>query len=257
MPLRGTQRAAISQAPRMSYSPVPTPEGTKETYWETKAPSSEVLHLFLSAERPFWTHVILVGESVLSECVGWQVLGIGKDVPAASFAAASVISAIIGGYCTAEVSNAPRQPSLHGNSPSGSTLSQILQFATFALLLVVMLQPYQPRLISEGVSSPKGGAGGKELSADRGRFMTCGQGCVVLECALRTGSPRCCGQLEWLGGPVKRDTRWQLWVSGQRDLSCEGGAGGSVMRCIDLLASRLSARTGAFRCKEERGCGSL
>lgn len=42
MPLRATQRAAISQAPRMSYSPVPTPEGTKETYWETKAPSSEV-----------------------------------------------------------------------------------------------------------------------------------------------------------------------------------------------------------------------
>jgi hypothetical protein len=42
MPLRATQRAAISQAPRMSYSPVPTPEGTKETYWETKAPSSDV-----------------------------------------------------------------------------------------------------------------------------------------------------------------------------------------------------------------------
>ena len=42
MPLRATQRAAISQSPRMSYSPVPTPEGTKETYWETKAPSSEV-----------------------------------------------------------------------------------------------------------------------------------------------------------------------------------------------------------------------
>lgn len=24
------------------YSPVPTPTGTKETYWETKAPGSEV-----------------------------------------------------------------------------------------------------------------------------------------------------------------------------------------------------------------------
>merc|ERR1712127_666855 len=43
LPLRATQRAAISQAPRMAYSPVPTPEGTKETYWETKAPSSDVL----------------------------------------------------------------------------------------------------------------------------------------------------------------------------------------------------------------------
>jgi hypothetical protein len=42
LPLRATQRAAISQAPRMAYSPVPTPEGTKETYWETKAPSSDV-----------------------------------------------------------------------------------------------------------------------------------------------------------------------------------------------------------------------
>ena len=42
MPLRATQRAAIAKGPRMSYSPVPTPEGTKETYWETKAPSSDV-----------------------------------------------------------------------------------------------------------------------------------------------------------------------------------------------------------------------
>ena len=39
MPLRATQRAAIAKGPRMSFSPVPTPEGTKETYWETKAPS--------------------------------------------------------------------------------------------------------------------------------------------------------------------------------------------------------------------------
>ena len=27
------------------YSPVPSPTGTKETYWETKAPGSEVFHL--------------------------------------------------------------------------------------------------------------------------------------------------------------------------------------------------------------------
>ncbi len=26
------------------YSPVPSPTGTKETYWETKAPGSEVFH---------------------------------------------------------------------------------------------------------------------------------------------------------------------------------------------------------------------
>lgn len=32
-----------------------------------------------------------------------QVLGIGKDVPAASYAAASVIAAAIGGYSTAQV----------------------------------------------------------------------------------------------------------------------------------------------------------
>ena len=39
-------------------------------------------------------------------CCGYsscQVLGIGKDVPAASYIAASVIAAGIGGYCTAEV----------------------------------------------------------------------------------------------------------------------------------------------------------
>jgi len=72
MPLRATQRAAIAKGPRMSFSPVPTPEGTKETYWETKAPSSDVL-------------------------------GIGKDVSASSFAVASVISAGIGAYSTAQV----------------------------------------------------------------------------------------------------------------------------------------------------------
>ena len=42
MPLRANARAAVAKGPRMQYSPVPTPEGTKETYWETKAPSSEV-----------------------------------------------------------------------------------------------------------------------------------------------------------------------------------------------------------------------
>jgi hypothetical protein len=72
LPLRATQRATVSHAPRMAYSPVPTPEGTKNTYWETKAPSSDVL-------------------------------GIGKNVPAASYVAASVIAAAIGGYCTSEV----------------------------------------------------------------------------------------------------------------------------------------------------------
>jgi hypothetical protein len=39
-------------------------------------------------------------------CV-WQVLGIGKDVPAASYAAASVVAAIIGSYSTAQVLNGP------------------------------------------------------------------------------------------------------------------------------------------------------
>ena len=72
MPLRAAQRAAISKAPRMAYSPVPTPEGTKDTYWETKAPSS-------------------------------GVLGIGKDVPSSSYAVASLVSAVVGGYCTGAV----------------------------------------------------------------------------------------------------------------------------------------------------------
>lgn len=47
MPLRATQRAAISKAPRMQYSPVPTPEGTQDTYWETKAPSSTVSNVII------------------------------------------------------------------------------------------------------------------------------------------------------------------------------------------------------------------
>jgi hypothetical protein len=29
------------------YSPVPSPDGTKETYWETKAPGSEVLSSYV------------------------------------------------------------------------------------------------------------------------------------------------------------------------------------------------------------------
>ena len=56
----------------MAYSSGFTPESTKNTYWETKAPSSDVL-------------------------------GVGKNVPAASYVAASVIAAAIGGYCTSEV----------------------------------------------------------------------------------------------------------------------------------------------------------
>jgi hypothetical protein len=32
------------------YSPVPSPTGTKETYWETKAPGSEVFMFFLCTE---------------------------------------------------------------------------------------------------------------------------------------------------------------------------------------------------------------
>jgi hypothetical protein len=56
----------------MAYSSGFTPERTKNTYWETKAPSSDVL-------------------------------GVGKNVPAASYVAASVIAAASGGYCTSEV----------------------------------------------------------------------------------------------------------------------------------------------------------
>lgn len=54
------------------FSPVPSPEGTKETYWETKAPSSDVL-------------------------------GIGAGVSSGNFAAASVFAALVGGYCTGQV----------------------------------------------------------------------------------------------------------------------------------------------------------
>eukprot|EP00283_Hemiselmis_rufescens_P010192 CAMPEP_0173432664 /NCGR_PEP_ID=MMETSP1357-20121228/10384_1 /TAXON_ID=77926 /ORGANISM="Hemiselmis rufescens, Strain PCC563" /LENGTH=132 /DNA_ID=CAMNT_0014397293 /DNA_START=44 /DNA_END=442 /DNA_ORIENTATION=+ len=61
-------RAAVCQGPRMSgYSPVPSPDNTKETYWETKAPSSDVL-------------------------------GIGKDVTSEQFLLASVLAALIGSF---------------------------------------------------------------------------------------------------------------------------------------------------------------
>mmetsp|Transcript_12917 Transcript_12917/g.30450 ORF Transcript_12917/g.30450 Transcript_12917/m.30450 type:complete len:133 (-) Transcript_12917:62-460(-) len=69
--LRSNTRAAISRGPQM-FSPVPSPEGTKETYWETKAPSSDVL-------------------------------GIGAGVSSGNFAAASVFAALVGGYCTGQV----------------------------------------------------------------------------------------------------------------------------------------------------------
>eukprot|EP00961_Rhodomonas_salina_P029174 393424-Rhodomonas_salina.2 len=68
--LRSNTRAAISRGPQM-FSPVPSPEGTKETYWETKAPSSDVL-------------------------------GIGAGVSSGNFAAASVFAALVGGYCTGQ-----------------------------------------------------------------------------------------------------------------------------------------------------------
>jgi len=89
MPLRATQRAAIAKGPRMSFSPVPTPEGTKETYWETKAPSSDVL-------------------------------GIGKDVSSGSYVVASVVAAAIGGYSTAQVW--PLTQDLNGLFLAGSFL---------------------------------------------------------------------------------------------------------------------------------------
>jgi hypothetical protein len=99
----------------MSYSPVPTPEGTKETYWETKAPSSEVCACLAQSVCVPKTLAGKAGSGAVHGIVRGlaksgsdvvpcsQVLGIGKDVPAASFAAASVVSAIVGGYCTAEV----------------------------------------------------------------------------------------------------------------------------------------------------------
>ena len=58
------------------FSPVPTPEGTKETYWETKAPGS-------------------------------NVLGIGKDVSSGTYIASSVIAALVGAACTAQVGAMP------------------------------------------------------------------------------------------------------------------------------------------------------
>jgi len=58
------------------FSPVPTPEGTKETYWETKAPGS-------------------------------NVLGIGKDVSSGTYIASSVIAALVGAACTAQVRAMP------------------------------------------------------------------------------------------------------------------------------------------------------
>mmetsp|Transcript_19666 Transcript_19666/g.40053 ORF Transcript_19666/g.40053 Transcript_19666/m.40053 type:complete len:135 (+) Transcript_19666:40-444(+) len=70
--LRTSSRAAVSKRSPMMYSPVPSPEGTKETYWETKAPSSDVL-------------------------------GIGKDVSSGSFAASSVVAAVAGAFCVGQV----------------------------------------------------------------------------------------------------------------------------------------------------------
>ena len=60
----------------MQYSPVPSPEGTKSTYWETKAPGSEVL-------------------------------GIGAGVSSGTFITSSVISFIVGGFCTGQVRAMP------------------------------------------------------------------------------------------------------------------------------------------------------
>jgi hypothetical protein len=58
----------------MGFSPTPSPEGMgKDTYWEGKAPSSDVL-------------------------------GIGKDVSSGNYIVASVIAAIVGAYCTGQVS---------------------------------------------------------------------------------------------------------------------------------------------------------
>eukprot|EP00960_Hanusia_phi_P052223 761330-Hanusia_phi.AAC.1 len=86
LPLRASGRAAVSQRTVMSYSPVPSPEGTKETYWETKAPSSEV------------------GDHPGGGCrlTLLQVLGIGKNLPSGSFASASVVAALVGGFCTSQ-----------------------------------------------------------------------------------------------------------------------------------------------------------
>ena len=81
--LRAGRAAACRQGPSMQYSPVPSPEGTKETYWETKAPSSEVL-------------------------------GIGSGVSSGTYITASVVAAIIGGFCTGEVTAELSRNSLQG-----------------------------------------------------------------------------------------------------------------------------------------------
>mmetsp|Transcript_3720 Transcript_3720/g.8189 ORF Transcript_3720/g.8189 Transcript_3720/m.8189 type:complete len:131 (-) Transcript_3720:335-727(-) len=64
--LRTSTRSSAMTKIKM-YSPVPSPTGTKETYWETKAPGSEVL-------------------------------GIGKSVPSNNYAAFSIISALVGAF---------------------------------------------------------------------------------------------------------------------------------------------------------------
>eukprot|EP00285_Hemiselmis_virescens_P010262 CAMPEP_0173378528 /NCGR_PEP_ID=MMETSP1356-20130122/1676_1 /TAXON_ID=77927 ORGANISM="Hemiselmis virescens, Strain PCC157" /NCGR_SAMPLE_ID=MMETSP1356 /ASSEMBLY_ACC=CAM_ASM_000847 /LENGTH=132 /DNA_ID=CAMNT_0014331617 /DNA_START=26 /DNA_END=424 /DNA_ORIENTATION=- len=67
--LRPSARPAVCKSSVMmsGYSPVPSPEGQKETYWETKAPASEVL-------------------------------GIGKDVTSEQFLLASVLAVLIGAF---------------------------------------------------------------------------------------------------------------------------------------------------------------
>lgn len=67
----------------MQYSPVPSPEGTKQTYWETKAPSSDVL-------------------------------GIGSGVSSGTYITSSVVAALVGGFCTGQVRAVP----LSGYVPS-------------------------------------------------------------------------------------------------------------------------------------------
>nr|7Y7B_R Chain R, PsaR [Chroomonas placoidea]7Y8A_R Chain R, PsaR [Chroomonas placoidea] len=72
--LRSSVRPATSTKTPMKmagYSPVPSPDNTKETYWETKAPSS-------------------------------QVLGIGKDVSSGNYIVASVVAAVVGAACTGQ-----------------------------------------------------------------------------------------------------------------------------------------------------------
>jgi hypothetical protein len=83
MPLRATQRAAIAKGPRMSYSPVPTPEGTKETYWETKAPSSDVKFISSSVSIVFkqacMRHVKHQGVDYMRTCEGSCGHGFSQD----------------------------------------------------------------------------------------------------------------------------------------------------------------------------------